>query len=174
MVQYLFSILPKTTSTRVCLFCTYLLVLYPQIYIYIYRYDQPLQLTPVVSNHIIHTVQPKMPATLETIPAPKIPKNRLTHQNRSSTSQPLHNSPRPFPLTLIDLFSLLSSASHTAASAIEPIHALDIVLKPISDALTWADDIPILPVCAEGAKTSLSADDLHSAARHVGIYFTSW
>lgn len=71
-----------------------------------------------------------------------------------------------------DLASLLSSAARKATNAVAPIRSLDVVLIRAQDALAWADDILTLRVCAEGAKTSLSADDLPAAARHVQTYLT--
>lgn len=69
-----------------------------------------------------------------------------------------------------ELAALLSSASQTSESACVRIRQLDVVLTRAQSALSWAEDILTLRVCAEGAKTSLSAGDLASAARHVATY----
>lgn len=69
-----------------------------------------------------------------------------------------------------ELSSLLSSATRTSESACVRIRQLDVLLTRGEAALTWANNILALRVCAEGAKTSLSANDLPSAARHVEQY----
>lgn len=69
-----------------------------------------------------------------------------------------------------ELVGLLSSANRNSESACSQIRQLDAYLTRAEAALSWADDILTLRVCAEGAKTSLSADDLPSAARHVEKY----
>eukprot|EP00178_Gracilaria_changii_P000176 TRINITY_DN1016_c0_g1_i1.p1 TRINITY_DN1016_c0_g1~~TRINITY_DN1016_c0_g1_i1.p1 ORF type:complete len:775 (-),score=122.72 TRINITY_DN1016_c0_g1_i1:3100-5424(-) len=71
-----------------------------------------------------------------------------------------------------ELASLLESAVRKSDSACSSIRKLDVLLSRANGALSWADDILTLRVCAEGAKTSLSADDLASAARHVQTYLT--
>lgn len=69
-----------------------------------------------------------------------------------------------------ELVVLLSSANRNSESACSNIRHLDGLLACAEAALSWADDILTLRVCSEGAKTSLSADDLLSAARHVEQY----
>ncbi|PXF45393.1 Conserved oligomeric Golgi complex subunit 4 [Gracilariopsis chorda] len=69
-----------------------------------------------------------------------------------------------------ELASLLESSVHQSNSACSNILELDVLLSRANDALSWADDILTLRVCAEGAKTSLSADDLPAASRHVQTY----
>ncbi|KAI0566265.1 COG4 transport protein [Gracilaria domingensis] len=71
-----------------------------------------------------------------------------------------------------ELASLLESAVRKSDSACSNIRKLDVLLSRANEALSWADDILTLRICAEGAKTSLSADDLASAARHVETYLT--
>lgn len=69
-----------------------------------------------------------------------------------------------------ELTSLLSSATRISDSACIRLRQLDVLLTRAKDTLEWADDILTLRVCTEGAKTSLSADDLNSAAKHVQQY----
>lgn len=69
-----------------------------------------------------------------------------------------------------ELASLLESAVRQSNSACSNIRQLDVLLSRANEALSWADDILTLRVCAEGAKTSLSADDLPSASRHIQTY----
>lgn len=69
-----------------------------------------------------------------------------------------------------DLHSLLSSAARTSSSSCATLRALHLQLTNATAALAWAEDILMLRVCAEGAKTSLSADDLEGAAAHVERY----
>lgn len=71
-----------------------------------------------------------------------------------------------------ELVGLLSSANRNSESACSQIRQLDAFLTRAESALSWADDILTLRVCSEGAKTSLSADDLTSAARHVEQYLS--
>lgn len=69
-----------------------------------------------------------------------------------------------------DLYSLLSSAVRTSSSSCLTLRALHLQLTNATAALSWTEDILTLRVCAEGAKTSLSADDLEGAATHVERY----
>lgn len=69
-----------------------------------------------------------------------------------------------------ELTSLLSSAARLSDSTSSRIRQLDTLLERGNSALAWADDILTLRVCAEGAKTSLSAADLAGAAKHVQRY----
>lgn len=69
-----------------------------------------------------------------------------------------------------ELSALSSSATRTSESACVRIRELDALLTRAESALSWANNILALRVCAEGAKTSLSANDLPSAARHVENY----
>lgn len=69
-----------------------------------------------------------------------------------------------------ELASMLASSTRSSDSACTRIRQLDSILTRGEAALSWADDILTLRVCAEGAKTSLSADDLPAAARHVERY----
>lgn len=69
-----------------------------------------------------------------------------------------------------ELSSLLASSTRSSDSVCSRIRQLDNILTRGELALSWADDILTLRVCAEGAKTSLSADDLPAAAQHVERY----
>lgn len=69
-----------------------------------------------------------------------------------------------------DLSAMLASSARSSDSACSRIRQLDSILTRGEAALSWADDILALRVCAEGAKTSLSADDLPAAAQHVERY----
>lgn len=69
-----------------------------------------------------------------------------------------------------ELSSLLSSAARISTTAVARIRHLDAIVERGSAALAWAEDILTLRVCAEGAKTSLSADDLPAAAKHIARY----
>lgn len=69
-----------------------------------------------------------------------------------------------------ELVALLSTAKRRSESACADIRQLDALFTRAEAALSWTDDILTLRVCSEGAKTSLSADDLPSAARHVEQY----
>lgn len=69
-----------------------------------------------------------------------------------------------------ELSAMLDSAARSSNSACSRIRQLDGLLSRAEAALSWADDILTLRVCAEGAKTSLSADDLPGAAKHVKRY----
>lgn len=69
-----------------------------------------------------------------------------------------------------ELSSLLSSAARTSTAACARIRELHTQLERGNAALSWAEDILSLRVCAEGAKTSLSADDFPAAADHVARY----
>lgn len=69
-----------------------------------------------------------------------------------------------------ELTSLLASAARTSTAACARIRDLHAQLERGNAALSWAEDILSLRVCAEGAKTSLSADDLPAAAEHVARY----
>lgn len=68
------------------------------------------------------------------------------------------------------LSSHLQHGATTAKRSIARIRDIDKHLTRANEALSWADDILTLRVCAEGAKTSLSADDYESAAAHVKTY----
>lgn len=69
-----------------------------------------------------------------------------------------------------ELTSLLASAARTSTASCLRIRDLHSQLQRGNSALSWAEDILSLRVCAEGAKTSLSADDLPAAAQHVARY----
>lgn len=69
-----------------------------------------------------------------------------------------------------ELTSLLASAARTSTASCARIRELHAQLERGNAALSWAEDILSLRVCAEGAKTSLSADDLPAAAEHVARY----
>lgn len=71
-----------------------------------------------------------------------------------------------------ELSSLLASAARTSTAACARIRELDSQLERGNAALSWAEDILSLRVCAEGAKTSLSADDFQAAADHVARYLS--
>lgn len=68
------------------------------------------------------------------------------------------------------LCSVLSSASRTASAVSSRVRVLHARADRTRTALSRVEDVLTLRVCAEGAKTSLSAHDLASAARHVERY----
>eukprot|EP00171_Calliarthron_tuberculosum_P012603 IDg12603t1 len=68
------------------------------------------------------------------------------------------------------LCSVLSSASRTASAVSSRVRVLHGRADRTRAALSRVEDVLTLRVCAEGAKTSLSAHDLASAARHVERY----
>lgn len=69
-----------------------------------------------------------------------------------------------------ELTSLLDAAARTANTVSSRVRFLDSVLTRARTALTRVEDVLTLRVCAEGAKTSLSAGDLSAAAKHVARY----
>lgn len=69
-----------------------------------------------------------------------------------------------------DLHSVLTTALRTSTTSCVPLRSLHLQLSNATATLEWAEDILMLRICAEGAKTSLSADDLESAADHVEKY----
>lgn len=68
------------------------------------------------------------------------------------------------------LCSVLSTASRTASGVSSRVRVLHARADKTRAALSRVEDVLTLRVCAEGAKTSLSAHDLASAARHVERY----
>ncbi len=68
------------------------------------------------------------------------------------------------------LCSVLSTAARSASAVSSRVHVLHDRADRTRTALARVEDVLTLRVCAEGAKTSLSAHDLPSAARHVERY----
>lgn len=71
-----------------------------------------------------------------------------------------------------ELTSLLDVSARSAQSLSTRIKFLDQVAAVSTSALTRVEHVLTLRVCAEGAKTSLSAGDLPTAAAHVHRYLT--
>ena len=68
------------------------------------------------------------------------------------------------------LCSVLSSAARTASAVSFRVRVLHERAERTRAALSRVEDVLTLRVCAEGAKTALSAHDLPSAARHIERY----
>jgi conserved oligomeric Golgi complex subunit 4 len=71
-----------------------------------------------------------------------------------------------------DLTTILESSATSAQALSARIRFLDKVLVSGTRALTRVDHVLTLRVCAEGAKTCLSAGDLGTAASHVHLYLS--
>ncbi|CAN8070117.1 unnamed protein product [Agarophyton chilense] len=138
----------------------------------------PVQETPITSLETLSSItQALQDAIISSEQTGASLDEQLVHSARRATerSQILETASK-FSTSVSketqELASLLESAVRKSASACSNVRTLDALLTRANDALSWADDILSLRVCAEGAKTSLSADDLASAARHVQTYLT--